>query len=92
MLKFLDDIMNYKAEEEATAPTNERLEQFYHFLERPDNTRFFVWVQFDNPELRFSFDRAPHFYESESKVKVEDYQIVYFLKRRPNERITAENI
>lgn len=34
MLKYLDDIMNYKADEEATAPTNERLVKFYSFLEK----------------------------------------------------------
>ena len=64
MVKFLDELMNYKADEEATAPTNERLAQFYHFLEKPDYTKFFVWVEFENPELRWSFERAPLFYEA----------------------------
>ena len=64
MLKFLDEIMNYKAEEEATAPTNERLSQFYAFLEKTDYDKFFVWVDFDNGQLRWSFERAPHFYEA----------------------------
>ena len=64
MVKFLDDLMNYKADEEATAPTNTRLVQFYNFLEKSDYSKFFVWVEFENPELRWSFERAPHFYES----------------------------
>ena len=64
MLKFLDDIPNYKADEEATAPTNERLSQFYAFLEKPDYTKFFVWIEFENPELRWSFERAPYYYEA----------------------------
>ena len=64
MLKFLDDIPNYKAEEEATAPTNERLSQFYAFLEKADYTKFFVWIEFENPELRWSFERCPYFYEA----------------------------
>ena len=64
MLKFLDDIPNYKADEEATAPTNVRLSQFFAFLEKTDYTRFFVWIEFENPELRWSTDRAPLFYEA----------------------------
>ena len=64
MLKFLDDIPNYKADEEATAPTNERLSQFYAFLEKTDYTKFFVWIEFENPELRWSFERAPYYYEA----------------------------
>lgn len=44
MVKFLDDLMNYKANEEATAPTNTRLAQFYNFLEKSDYSKFFVWV------------------------------------------------
>ena len=64
MLKFLDDIPNYKAEEEATAPTNERLSQFCAFLDKSDYTKFFVWVEFENPELRWSFERCPLYYEA----------------------------
>ena len=64
MLKYLDDIMNYKADEEATAPTNERLAKFYSFLEKQDYQKFFVWVDFDNPSLMCDYDKAPLFYEA----------------------------
>jgi len=73
MLKFLDEIMNYKAEEEATAPTNERLSQFVAFLDKPDYSKFFVWVDFNEHYLRWSFERCPQFYEAEPKIKVQDY-------------------
>ena len=46
MLSHLEGLMNYKPEEEATAPTNDRLSQFYAFLEKPDYTKFFVWCDF----------------------------------------------
>ena len=64
MLKYVEEIMNYKADEESTAPTNERLSQFHAFLEKTDYDKFFVWVEFENPELRWSFERAPHYYEA----------------------------
>ena len=64
MLKYLEDLMNYNPEEEATAPTNERLSRFYHFLEKPDYSKFFVWVDFENPELLTDFYKAPLFYEA----------------------------
>ena len=57
MLRGLTELTNYRADEPETAPTNERLSQFYAFLERSDYSRFFVWVDFDNPELRWSFVR-----------------------------------
>ena len=35
MLKLVEEnITNYKPDEEATAPTNERLARFYQFLEK----------------------------------------------------------
>ena len=64
MLGFLGDLMNYNPEEERTAPTNERLAQFYAFLEKSDYTKFFVWVDFEDKTLRWSFERAPQFYEA----------------------------
>jgi hypothetical protein len=64
MLKYLDDIMNYKPDEEATAPTNERLARFYAFLEKQDYQKFFVWVDFENPELCSDYYKAPLFYEA----------------------------
>ena len=64
MLKFLDDVPNYKADEPSTAPTNERLSQFYAFLEKANYTKFFVWIEFKNPELRWSYERCPYFYEA----------------------------
>ena len=64
MLKHLDDLMNYKPDEEATAPTNERLSRFYQFLEKQDYSKFFVWVDFENPELLTDFYKAPLFYEA----------------------------
>ena len=64
MLKFLSEIVNYKADEPATAPTNERLSQFMAFLEKPDYTKFFVWVDFNEGDLRWSFERCPQFYEA----------------------------
>ena len=64
MLRGLSELTNYRADEPETAPTNERLSQFFAFLERSDYSRFFVWVDFDNPELRWSFERAPHYYEA----------------------------
>ena len=64
MLKGLAELTNYRADEPGTAPTNERLSQFYAFLEKPDYSKFFVWVDFDAPELRWSFERTPHYYEA----------------------------
>ena len=64
MLGFLGDLMNYNAEEERTAPTNERLSQFGAFLDKTDYQKFFVWVDFEDKTLRWSFERAPVFYEA----------------------------
>ena len=65
MLKLVEDnITNYKSDEEATAPTNERLARFYQFLEKNDYQKFFVWVDFENPTLMTDFYSAPQFYEA----------------------------
>ena len=64
MLETVGELMNYKADEEATAPTQERLSQFRNFLDKSDYAQFFVWVDPHNPELRWSTDRAPVFYEA----------------------------
>ena len=64
MLKGLAELTNYRADEPGTVPTNERLSQFYAFLEKPDYSKFFVWVDFDAPELRWSFERTPQYYEA----------------------------
>ena len=69
MLKNVEEIVNYNAAEEATAPTQERLSQFHLFLEKTDYDKFFVWVEFENPELRWSFERAPYYYEASKLIK-----------------------
>lgn len=47
MLQNVEKITNYSAEEEAMAPTNERLSQFHAFLEKTEYSKFFVWIDFD---------------------------------------------
>jgi len=64
MLDHLSEIMNYKPEEPGCAPTNDRLIRFYHFLEKPDYQKFFVWVDFEEDVLQSNYDRAPLFYEA----------------------------
>lgn len=64
MLETVGELQNFNREEEGTAPTNERLSQFANFLDKPDYRQFFVWVDPHGPELRWSTDRAPFFYEA----------------------------
>ena len=64
MLRYLDDLTNYSATEEATAPTQESLGQFMAFLDKKDYTKFFVWIEFEQPALRWSFECCPQFYEA----------------------------
>ena len=68
MVKHLDNIMNYKADDPLTAPTNERLQQFSFFLEKDDYHKFFVWVDFETMELRWDFTNAPKFYDRGKKL------------------------
>jgi hypothetical protein len=42
--------------------TNEKLGKFSEFLENPDYTKFFCWIELGSSELSWSFDRAPYFY------------------------------
>ena len=92
MLKYLDDIPNYKADEEATAPTNERLSQFYAFLEKPDYTKFFVWIEFDNPELRWSFERCPLYYEAGKSSIYLNFSKCLFSVQRAQILIKIDNL
>ena len=69
MLSFLEELQNYREDNELTAPTNARLRPFYQFLEKSDYARFFVWVCFESGELTYSYERAPQFYEA-SKYKI----------------------
>jgi hypothetical protein len=85
-------IMAYKPEESSCEATNERLEQFSFFLDKEEYNKFFVWVDFESGELQMDFYSAPKFYERDVEVKREDFQVVYFIKRVPSEKVLPETI
>ena len=64
MLSYLEELQNYEADNELTAPTNTRLKPFYTFLEKPEYKNLFIWVCFNTGELTYSYERAPQFYEA----------------------------
>jgi len=51
--------------------TNDKLAKFSEFLDNPDYTKFFCWIELGSEELSWSFDRAPRFYGGD--IRVEDY-------------------
>ena len=51
--------------------TNDKLAKFSEFLDNPDYTKFFCWIELGSEELSWSFDRAPRFYGKwDSNLKV----------------------
>lgn len=70
--------------------TNDKLAKFSEFLDNPDYTKFFCWIELGSEELSWSFDRAPRFYGGD--IRVEDYQVVFYLKLSGKEFITMDNI
>jgi len=70
--------------------TNDKLQKFHEFLNNADYTKFFCWIELGSGVLSWSFDRAPKFYGGE--IKVEDYQVIFYLKMSGKEEIFMDNI
>ena len=41
--------------------TNDKLQKFYEFLQKPDYVKFFVWLN-EKLEVELSYDSAPKFF------------------------------
>jgi hypothetical protein len=70
---------------------SDKLQKFSEFLRTgAEYTKFFCWIVTDSAELSWSYDRSPKFYDG--IFKVEDYQVLFFLKMEGKEEITMDNI
>jgi len=64
----------------------EKYRRFNDFLENPQYTKFFVWLEHhNNYQVCTSFDGAPQFFDT--GIKAEEYQVCFYLKRSGNDPI-----
>jgi dynein heavy chain len=64
----------------------DKYRRFNDFLENPQYTKFFVWLEHaNNYVVRTSFDGAPAFFDA--GIKAEEYQVCFYFKRCGNDPI-----
>jgi dynein heavy chain len=69
--------------------TNDKLQKFYEFLQKPDYIKFFVWLN-EKLDVELSYDSAPKFFEL--NISAEQYQVAFFIKRSGKDDITMQQI
>lgn len=57
MVKQLVDMDSFKV----SMLSNDKLQKFYEFLQRPDYVKFFMWLN-EQGEVELSYDGAPKFF------------------------------
>jgi len=88
MIKHCDENLDSFNEAEMLTPA--KLGAFHDFLQDKQYKKIYMWIDINSGEFLTDFDSAPKFYEL--KIKSEDFQVVFFLKKELSTEITIKNI